>query len=176
VGINSLGARQLATSVSPLQLLIPALGLYGASNFIPVSLGYLAAVAYAAGCPWCGPRHLRPWPVILLGMEFPRPSPEFRVALRAVNLAGCSRGAPMVTASAVNDASGARYLEVPTATFRHGRPTNSVRSRTIAGHGLASVAATPGPAPSPCSSELGTGAHDGWAERKCRGSPLVTGR
>jgi len=116
VGINSVGA-----ALAPLlaaQLLIPTFGAWTA--LIPVALSYLvllpvrrvmlvwaAAPAVAGLILWAGPA-----PSLI------------RVPPGGTLLA--VREGPMATASVVNDASGARYLEV-NGHFRMGG-TNSVRS------------------------------------------------
>jgi len=116
VGINSLGA-----ALAPLfaaQLLIPALGVWAA--LIPVSLGYLLLLPMRrAALVWSA----APAAVAVILWTIPRPS-LIRVPSGGLLLA--AREGPMVTASAVNDASGARYLEV-NGHFRMGG-TNSVRS------------------------------------------------
>ena len=116
VGINSIGA-----SMAPLltaQFLIPAFGAWSA--LIPIALGYLlllpfrrAALVWAAG------------PAIVALVLWVRPTPSLtRVPPGGALLA--VREGPMVTASVVDDASGARYLEV-NGRFRMGG-TSSVRS------------------------------------------------
>lgn len=116
VGINSLGA-----ALAPLLaagILIPTFGAWTA--LLPVSLGYLlllplqrAALAWAAAPAIAG-----------LALAI-RPAPSLiRVPEGGALLA--KREGPMVTASVVSDASGARYLEV-NGHFRMGG-SNSMRS------------------------------------------------
>jgi spermidine synthase len=116
VGINALGA-----SVAPLltaQILIPMLGSWIA--IILVALGYLLLVPLR--------RTALVWslaPAIAALVLWMSPTPHLiRVPAGGALLA--VREGPMVTASVVDDASGARYLEV-NGRFRMGG-TNSVRS------------------------------------------------
>lgn len=116
VGINSVGA-----AVAPLltaQFLIPAFGAWTA--LIPVALGYLLLLPRR--------REALIWsaaPAIAALVLWVRPAPSLtRVPTGGALLA--VREGPMVTASVVDDASGARYLEV-NGHFRMGG-TNSVRS------------------------------------------------
>ena len=116
VGINSLGA-----AIAPLlaaQLLIPTLGTWRA--LVLAATGYLlllqpsrAALRWAAGPALLG----------ALLLAWPAPSPV-KVPHGGKLLA--LREGPMATASVVDDASGARYLEV-NGHFRMGG-TSSVRS------------------------------------------------
>src|SRR5258707_7120839 len=116
VGINSIGA-----SMAPLltaQFLIPALGAWRA--LIPVALGYLLLVPLRrAALVWCAAPAL----VAIVLLVLPAPSLT-RVPAGGALLA--VREGPMVTASVVDDASGARYLEV-NGRFRMGG-TSSARS------------------------------------------------
>jgi spermidine synthase len=116
VGINSLGA-----ALAPLlaaQVLLPTFGAWTA--LLLVALGYLlliplrrAALVWAVAPAITG---------LALAM---RPAPTFiRVPEGGALLA--KREGPMVTASVISDASGARYLEV-NGHFRMGG-TNSMRS------------------------------------------------
>jgi spermidine synthase len=116
VGINSLGA-----ALAPLlaaQVLIPAFGAWTA--LIPVSLGYLLLLPLRrAAFVWSAS------PVVAAVVLWVAPRPSLiRVPPGGQLLA--AREGPMVTASVVNDASSARYLEV-NGHFRMGG-TNSVRS------------------------------------------------
>jgi spermidine synthase len=116
VGVNSIGA-----SMAPLltaQVLIPAFGAWTA--LIPVALGYLLLL------PLC--RAALMWsalPAIAASVLWVRPAPSLiKVPPGGALLA--VRDGPMVTASVVDDASGARYLEV-NGRFRMGG-TSSIRS------------------------------------------------
>ncbi len=116
VGINSIGA-----AVGPLlaaQFLIPVLGAWTA--LIAVALGYLLLLPLR--------RAVLVWsavPTAAALVLLVRPAPSLtRVPAGGALLA--VREGPMVTASVVDDASGARYLEV-NGHFRMGG-TNSVRS------------------------------------------------
>src|SRR5882757_7834029 len=116
VGINSIGA-----SMAPLltaQFLIPAFGAWTA--LIPVALGYLLLVPLRrATLVWSAA------PAIIGLVLWARPAPSLiRVPADGALLA--VREGPMATASVVDDASGARYLEV-NGHFRMGG-TSSVRS------------------------------------------------
>jgi spermidine synthase len=116
VGINSVGA-----SLAPLltaQFLIPAFGTWTA--LIPVALGYLFLLPRRRSAPmWCAA------PVIAAFVLSVRPMTSLiRVPPGGTLLA--AREGPMVTASVVDDASGARYLEV-NGRFRMGG-TSSIRS------------------------------------------------
>ena len=116
VGINSVGA-----SMAPLltaQFLIPAFGAWTA--LIPVALGYLLLLPLRrAAFVWTAA------PAIAALVLWVRPTPSLiRVPPGGALLA--VREGPMVTASVVDDASGARYLEV-NGRFRMGG-TSSVRS------------------------------------------------
>src|SRR5712671_403446 len=116
VGINSIGA-----SMAPLltaQFLIPGLGAWRA--LIPVALGYLLLVPLRrAALVWCAA------PALVAIVLLVRPAPSLtRVPAGGALLA--VREGPMVTASVVDDASGARYLEV-NGRFRMGG-TSSARS------------------------------------------------
>jgi spermidine synthase len=116
VGVNSLGAA-LAPLIAA-QFLIPALGAWAA--LIPVSLGYLLLLPMRrAALVWSA----APAVMAVILSIIPRPS-LIRVPSGGQLLA--VREGPMVTASVVNDVSGARYLEV-NGHFRMGG-TNSVRS------------------------------------------------
>ena len=116
VGINSLGA-----ALAPLlaaKILIPTFGAWTA--LLPVALGYLLLIPpQRAALVWA----LAP---ALAGLALAvRPAPSLiRVPEGGALLA--KREGPMVTASVVSDASGARYLEV-NGHFRMGG-TNSMRS------------------------------------------------
>src|SRR6266481_5320657 len=116
VGINSIGA-----AVGPLlaaQFLIPVLGAWTA--LIAVALGYLLLLPLR--------RAVLVWsavPTAAALVLLVRPAPSLtRVPAGGALLA--VREGPMVTASVVDDASGARYLEV-NGHFRMGG-TNSARS------------------------------------------------
>jgi spermidine synthase len=116
VGINSIGA-----SMAPLltaQFLIPALGASRA--LIPVALGYLLLVPLRrAALVWCAV------PALVAIVLLVRPAPSLtRVPAGGALLA--VREGPMATASVVDDAAGARYLEV-NGRFRMGG-TSSARS------------------------------------------------
>ncbi|HEX4552613.1 MAG TPA: spermidine synthase [Xanthobacteraceae bacterium] len=116
VGINSAGA-----SVAPLvtaQFLIPALGAWRA--LIPVALGYLLLLpARRAALVWL------PGPAIAALVLWVHPAPSLTRVPAGGRLLAVREG-PMVTASVVDDAAGARYLEV-NGRFRMGG-TNSARS------------------------------------------------
>ncbi|WGR74556.1 MULTISPECIES: spermidine synthase [unclassified Bradyrhizobium] len=116
VGINSIGA-----SIAPLttaQILIPAFGAW--TSLIPIALGYLLllpfrrAAALQSAIPACIAL------VLLL-----RPAPTLVKIPPGGKLLALREG-PMATASVVDDATGARYLEV-NGRFRMGG-TSSVRS------------------------------------------------
>ena len=116
VGINSIGA-----SLGPLlaaQVLIPAFGAW--TGLIPVALGYLLLLPLRpAALVWSAA------PAAAALVLLVRPAPSLtRVPAGGALLA--VREGPMVTASVVDDASGARYLEV-NGHFRMGG-TNSMRS------------------------------------------------
>jgi spermidine synthase len=116
VGINSVGA-----SLAPLltaQFLIPAFGTWTA--LIPVALGYLLLLPLRrSALMWCAA------PGIAAFVLWVRPTPSLiRVPPGGALLA--AREGPMATASVVDDASGARYLEV-NGRFRMGG-TSSIRS------------------------------------------------
>ena len=116
VGVNSIGA-----SMAPLltaQVLIPAFGAWTA--LIPVALGYLLLLPLRrAALMWSA------LPVIAALVLWVRPAPSLiKVPPGGALLA--VRDGPMVTASVVDDASGARYLEV-NGRFRMGG-TSSIRS------------------------------------------------
>ncbi|HXL31012.1 MAG TPA: spermidine synthase, partial [Bradyrhizobium sp.] len=116
VGINSVGA-----SVAPLltaQVVIPTLGAWTA--IIPVALGYLLLIPLRrAAFVWAAA------PALVAVALWVRPAPSLtRVPPGGALLA--VREGPMVTASVVDDAFGARYLEV-NGRFRMGG-TSSVRS------------------------------------------------
>ncbi|MEJ0047450.1 MAG: hypothetical protein WDN04_16060 [Rhodospirillales bacterium] len=116
VGVNSLGAA-IAPAAASL-ILIPAFGAWAA--LLPVGLGYLALV------PWR--RSAIAWGTVpaLLGIFLVlHPAPSLvRVPEGGALIA--MREGPMATASVVDDASGARYLEV-NGHFRMGG-TSSMRS------------------------------------------------
>src|SRR6267378_5309174 len=116
VGINSVGA-----SVAPLltaQVVIPTLGAWTA--IIPVALGYLLLIPLRrAAFVWAAA------PALVAVVLWVRPAPSLtRVPPGGALLA--VREGPMVTASVVDDAFGARYLEV-NGRFRMGG-TSSARS------------------------------------------------
>jgi len=116
VGINSVGA-----SVAPLltaQVVIPTLGAWTA--IIPVALGYLLLIPLRrAAFVWAAA------PALVAVALWVRPAPSLtRVPPGGALLA--VREGPMVTASVVDDAFGARYLEV-NGRFRMGG-TSSARS------------------------------------------------
>ena len=116
VGINSVGA-----ALAPLltaQLLIPAFGAWTA--LIPVALAYLALLPVR--------RAMLVWataPAVAGLVLWAGPAPSLIKVPPGGTLLTVREG-PMATASVVNDASGARYLEV-NGHFRMGG-TNSVRS------------------------------------------------
>jgi spermidine synthase len=116
VGINSIGA-----SLAPLlttQFLIPDLGAWTA--LIPVALGYLLLVPLRrAALPWIAA------PAVVALILWIRPAPSLTKVPAGGSLLAVREG-PMVTASAVDDASGARYLEI-NGHFRMGG-SSSVRS------------------------------------------------
>ncbi|MGY3450462.1 spermidine synthase [Bradyrhizobium sp. USDA 4353] len=115
VGINSLGA-----AVAPLlaaQLLIPAFGSWTA--LVLVALGYLMLPPRRAALNWA----FAPGLLGLALLWMPAPS-MVKVPTGGKLLA--LREGPMATASVVDDASGARYLQV-NGHFRMGG-TSSVRS------------------------------------------------
>jgi spermidine synthase len=116
VGINGIGA-----SVGPLltaQFLIPAFGAWTA--LIPVALGYLLLLPLRpAALAWSAV------PAAAALVLLVRPAPSLTRVPAGGALLAVSEG-PMATASVVDDASGARYLEV-NGRFRMGG-TNSVRS------------------------------------------------
>jgi spermidine synthase len=116
VGVNSMGAA-VAPAVASL-LLIPAFGTWAA--LLPLGLGYLALVPWRrAAIGWCAaPALLGIFLILHPALSLIR-VPEGG-ALIAV------REGPMATASVVDDASGARYLEV-NGHFRMGG-TSSKRS------------------------------------------------
>src|SRR5712675_1075808 len=116
VGINSVGA-----SVAPLltaQVVIPTLG--ACTAIIPVALGYLLLIPLRrAAFVWAAA------PALAAVVLWVSPAPSLtRVPSGGALLA--VREGPMVTASVVDDAFGARYLEV-NGRFRMGG-TNSARS------------------------------------------------
>ena len=116
VGINSIGA-----SMAPLlaaQFLIPAFGAWTA--LIPVALGYLLLLPLRrAALVWSAA------PAIAALVLWVRPTPSL-IKVPAGGALLAVREGPMATASVVDDASGARYLEV-NGRFRMGG-TSSVRS------------------------------------------------
>ena len=116
IGVNSVGAS--AAPLLTAQFLIPAFGAWTA--LIPVALGYLLLLPFRrAALVWSAAPALA---ALILWMH---PAPSLtRVPAGGALLA--VREGPMVTASVVDDAAGARYLEV-NGRFRMGG-TNSVRS------------------------------------------------
>ena len=116
VGINSVGAAMAPLLTA--QALLPAFGAWTA--LIPVALGYLLLLPFRrAALVWCAV------PALAGLVLWVRPTPSLiRVPPGGTLLA--VREGPMVTASVVDDASGARYLEV-NGRFRMGG-TSSVRS------------------------------------------------
>jgi spermidine synthase len=116
IGINSVGAS--AAPLLTAQFIIPAFGAWMA--LIPVALGYLLLLPLRrAALVWSAAPALA---ALILWMH---PAPSLtRVPAGGALLA--VREGPMVTASVVDDAVGARYLEV-NGRFRMGG-TNSVRS------------------------------------------------
>jgi spermidine synthase len=116
VGINSIGAAMAPLLTA--QLLIPAFGAWTA--LIPVALGYLLLIPLRrAALVWSAA------PALVALVLWVRPAPSLtRVPSGGALLA--VREGPMVTASVVDDASGARYLEV-NGRFRMGG-TSSARS------------------------------------------------
>lgn len=116
VGINSVGAAGAPFVAT--QLLIPAFGAWRA--LVVIAIGYLALVRpRRATIFWLATPALLA--LVLLTQSIPS---LIRVPAGGTLLA--MREGPMVTASAVSDGSGARYLEV-NGHFRMGG-TNSVRS------------------------------------------------
>ncbi|GLH76067.1 hypothetical protein SSBR45G_09750 [Bradyrhizobium sp. SSBR45G] len=116
VGINSLGA-----AIAPLlaaQLLIPALGSWKA--LVLVALGYLLLLP-----PGCAALCWALLPGLLGLVLIAGPAPTLVKVPPGGKLLALREG-PMATASVVDDASGARYLEV-NGHFRMGG-TSSVRS------------------------------------------------
>jgi spermidine synthase len=116
VGINSVGAAMAPLLTA--QFIIPAFGAWTA--LIPVALGYLLLVPLRrAALVWSAA------PAIAALILWVRPTPLLtRVPPGGALLA--VREGPMVTASVVDDNSGARYLEI-NGRFRMGG-TSSVRS------------------------------------------------
>jgi spermidine synthase len=116
VGINSVGAAGAPFVAT--QMLIPAFGAWRA--LVVIAIGYLALVRpRRATVFWLAT------PALLALVLLTQPLPSLiRVPAGGTQLA--VREGPMVTASAVSDGSGARYLEV-NGHFRMGG-TNSVRS------------------------------------------------
>jgi spermidine synthase len=116
VGINSIGA-----SLAPLltaQFLIPAFGTWRA--LIPVALGYLLLIPLRRpALIWAAV------PALVALVLWIRPAPSLTKVPPGGALLAVREG-PMVTASVVDDASGARYLEV-NGRFRMGG-TSSARS------------------------------------------------
>jgi spermidine synthase len=116
VGVNSIGA-----SMAPLltaQFLIPAFGAWTA--LIPVALGYLLLIPLRrAALVWSAA------PALVALVLWVRPTPSLTKVPSGGALLAVREG-PMVTASVVDDAFGARYLEV-NGRFRMGG-TNSARS------------------------------------------------
>jgi len=116
VGINSVGA-----SVAPLltaQIVIPTLGAWTA--IIPVALGYLLLIPLRrAAFVWAAA------PALVAVVLWVRPAPSLTRLPPGGALLAVREG-PMVTASVVDDAFGARYLEV-NGRFRMGG-TSSARS------------------------------------------------
>ncbi len=116
VGINAVGA-----SLAPLlttQFLIPDFGAWTA--LVPVALGYLLLVPLRrAALLWSVA------PAVAALLLWIRPAPSLTKVPAGGTLLAAKEG-PMVTASVVNDASGARYLEV-NGRFRMGG-TSSMRS------------------------------------------------
>ena len=116
VGINSVGA-----SVAPLltaQVVIPTLGAWTA--IIPVALGYLLLIPLRrAAFVWAAA------PALVAVVLWVRPAPSLTRLPPGGALLAVREG-PMVTASVVDDAFGARYLEV-NGRFRMGG-TSSARS------------------------------------------------
>src|SRR5882757_6160232 len=116
VGINSVGAAMAPLLTA--QFIVPAFGAWTA--LIPVALGYLLLVPLRrATLVWSAA------PAVAALILWVRPTPSLtRVPPGGALLA--VREGPMVTASVVDDAFGARYLEV-NGRFRMGG-TNSARS------------------------------------------------
>ncbi len=116
VGINSIGA-----SMAPLLtalFLIPAFGAWTA--IIPVALGYLLLIPLRrTALVWSAA------PALVALVLWVRPAPSL-IAVPPGGALLAVREGPMVTASVVDDASGARYLEV-NGRFRMGG-TSSARS------------------------------------------------
>jgi spermidine synthase len=116
VGINSIGA-----SMAPLltaQVVIPAFGAWTA--LIPVALGYLLLIPLRRpALVWAAV------PALVALVLWIRPAPSLTKVPPGGALLAVREG-PMVTASVVDDASGARYLEV-NGRFRMGG-TSSARS------------------------------------------------
>jgi len=116
VGVNSVGASLAPLLAAP--ILIPVFGAWTA--LIPVALCYLLLLPLRrASLIWSAP------PTFAALILWVHPAPALiRVPMGGALLA--IREGPMVTASVVDDASGARYLEV-NGHFRMGG-TSSVRS------------------------------------------------
>ena len=116
VGINSVGA-----SVAPLlaaQVVTPTFGAWTA--IIPVALGYLLLIPLRrAAFVWAAA------PALVAVVLWVRPAPSLTRVPSGGTLLAVREG-PMVTASVVDDAFGARYLEV-NGRFRMGG-TSSARS------------------------------------------------
>jgi len=116
VGINSVGAAMAPLLTA--QVLIPALGAWTA--LIPLALGYLLLLPpRGAALLWSA------LPAIAALVLWVRPTPSLIRVPPGGTLLTVREG-PMVTASVVDDASGARFLEV-NGRFRMGG-TSSVRS------------------------------------------------
>ncbi len=118
VGINSIGAAMAPLLTA--QLLIPGLSAWTA--LIPVALGYLLLMPFRrAALAWSA------LPLAAALVLWIRPAPSLTKVPAGGQLLAVHEG-PMVTASVVDDASGARYLEV-NGRFRMGG-TSSARSDT----------------------------------------------
>jgi spermidine synthase len=116
IGINSVGAAMAPLLTA--QFIIPAFGTWAA--LIPVALGYLLLVPLRrATLVWSAA------PAVAALILWVRPTPSLTRVPPGGALLAVHEG-PMVTASVVDDALGARYLEV-NGRFRMGG-TNSVRS------------------------------------------------
>ena len=116
VGINSIGAATAPLLTA--QLLIPTFGAWTA--LIPIALGYLLLVPLRrAALLWSAA------PAALAMILWVRPTPSLTRVPSGGTLLAVHEG-PLVTASVVDDASGARFLEV-NGRFRMGG-TSSARS------------------------------------------------
>jgi spermidine synthase len=116
VGINSVGASMAPLATA--QVLIPAFGAW--TSLIPIALGYLLLLPFRRAAV-----HLLAIPASIALVLLVRPTPTLVKIPPGGKLLALKEG-PMATASVVDDATGARYLEV-NGRFRMGG-TSSVRS------------------------------------------------